>query len=85
MDGAIAAIRKAIELSPTNVYAWHDLGIAYWHKMRDDSANRDSWCRQSLQAFRKANELAKDEPSFSLDAAEGIADSIDWLERQCGR
>ena len=82
-DAAIIVIRRAIEIQPTYTAAWHDLGAAYWAKMRVDPANAQVWCREALRAFRKASELATDDPSFSPEAARAISGYIVQLARQC--
>jgi len=54
LDRAIAAYRRAIELSPAYGSAHHDLALALEAKVWADPANAAAWCQQAFQAWHRA-------------------------------
>jgi tetratricopeptide (TPR) repeat protein len=79
LDAAIAAYTRAIELDPAYTAAYHDLALAYEGKMQEGR----EWCQKALEAWRKAYQLAPDDPTFPADYLLAIGQRISWLEQQC--
>ncbi|MGE5457203.1 MAG: tetratricopeptide repeat protein, partial [Methanococcaceae archaeon] len=83
LDAAIAAYNRAIELYPQYTAAFHDLALAYEQKMEVDRAHAKGWCQEALKAWKKAYELAPEDPGFTPYNILTIGQRINRLEREC--
>ena len=81
-DRAIEASQRAIQLAPNYTAAFNDLGLAYVGKLQTDTANRAIWLEKAVAAFRKAAELAVNDPGFEQGYPARIEDYIRRLAAQ---
>lgn len=63
-DRAIEAYEHVIQQSPRYTAAFNDLGLAYVGKVQTDEAGRRAWLEKATAAFRKAADLAANDPGF---------------------
>ncbi len=81
-DAAIAAHLRATELNPRYASAWHDLAIAYEHKMEQDRVQATEWRQKALQAWLQAYRLAPDDVGFSPEAVVEMGRHVSALEQK---